>query len=320
MTIRIGVVGAGLVAQAVHLPLLQRLDAQFTVAALAEPHRATRERVVARHAVPAAFGDHRALLAAGLADALLVCSPDPTHAAVVLDAVAAGLHVLVEKPLCLAVRDAERIVAARDAAGVVVQVGYMKRFDPAVEAMLGDLTGPPLHVATATVDPGLRSAFGPPGQRTGGDAASDAFRGALVHDVNLVRAALAACGSGVERVIDGFGGGTRAGGCLALRGGARWSALWLALPAAGAFREQLAFYLADGVRELEFPAPYVLHAPTAYRRTRAGTTTTTASWDEAYERQLLHFHACLTAGEPCRTPPEDALEDLRLLAELEAAA
>ena len=74
-------------------------------------------------------------------DAVLVCSPNETHAEVVLDALAAGAHVLVEKPLCLTERDAARIVTARDRAGLVVQVGYMKRFDPAYEALLDDLAG-----------------------------------------------------------------------------------------------------------------------------------------------------------------------------------
>lgn len=318
MTIRVGVVGAGLVAQAVHLPLLQRLSDSFRVVALAEPDRRTRERVVARHAIPDAFPDHQALLAADVVDGLLVCSPDRTHAAVVLDAIAAGCHVLVEKPLCTNVTDARRIVAARDAAGVVVQVGYMKRFDPAVESLLADLerSEPPLHIATATFDPGLRGAFGPPGL-SAGEASVNAFNGALVHDVNLVRAALRACGSEIERVLDGFGDdSTRAGGTIAVRGGARWTALWLGLPAAGTFREHLAFYMRDGIRELEFPAPYILQAPTTYSYTRAGSRTVKTGWREAYELQLLHFHACVTGGERCRTPPEDAFEDLQLLASL----
>src|SRR5205814_1990672 len=47
--------------------------------------------------------------------------------------------VFVEKPLCITLADADRIVAARDRAGKVVQVGNMKRFDPAWERMLAEL-------------------------------------------------------------------------------------------------------------------------------------------------------------------------------------
>ncbi len=102
------------------------------------------------------------------------------------------------------------------------------------------------------------------------------------------------------------------GATFALGGGARWTAVWLSLPAAGTFREHVAVY-GDGVHELEFPAPYLLHAPTTYRWTRGSGAVVHRSWDEAYERQLLHLHACVTRGEPCRTPPEQAVADLELL-------
>jgi predicted dehydrogenase len=309
--VRLGVVGAGLVAQAVHLPLLRRLSARFDVVALAEPNARVRDTVAARFGIGTAQADHRALLDA--VDAVLVCSPDATHADVVVDALDAGLHVLVEKPLCLTPDEADRILAAR--ADRVVQVGYMKRFDPAVEALLAELPSrwEPAHIATATFDSGMREAFGlPPGP-----AAGDPFLGALIHDVNLVRAVLARCGAVIVRVVDAFGDAARAGATFELANGARWTAVWLGLPAAGTFREHVALYGVDGVRELEFPAPYALHSPTIYRRVRAGgegaVTTTRTSWHEAYERQLLHFHACVTAGEPCRTPAEDGAEDVRLL-------
>ena len=76
------------------------------------------------------------MLEAGGLDAVVVCSPHGTHAEVVLAALDAGLHVFVEKPLCITVADADAVIEARDRAGKVVQVGTMKRFDPAVEAML----------------------------------------------------------------------------------------------------------------------------------------------------------------------------------------
>jgi predicted dehydrogenase len=312
--VSIGVVGAGLVAQAVHLPLLQRLDGHFRVVSLAEPEPAVRHAVGSRHGVGRLYPDHRALLEAGGVEAVLVCSPNVTHAQVAIDALEAGAHVLVEKPLCLTAEEGGWIVEARDRAGLVVQVGYMKRFDPAVEALLDDLPADwtPAHIATATYDPGLREPFGlPPGPTT--QSPRDAFLGALIHDVNLVHAVLARCGAAVERVLDAAGDEGRATATIALSNHARWTAAWLSLPAAGTFREHLALYADDGVRELEFPAPYVLHQPTVYRRTANCVTTARTSWAEAYERQLRHFHAVVTAGDECRTPAEDGLADVRLL-------
>lgn len=324
----VGVVGAGLVAQAVHLPLLRRLERRYRIESLAEPHEPTRHEAARRYGIPDTYADHRALLDAGRVEAVIVCSPDATHAGVVLDALDAGVHVLVEKPMCVTVDDGERIVAARDRTDRVVQVGYMKRFDPAVEALLADLSDarPPRYIATATFDPGLRDAFSPPQPASTPahrpHALRDAFLGALIHDVNLVHAVLARCGLAVARVVDAFGDpqGAAAGGTIALRGGGRWSCAWLALPEAGTFREHVALYGGDGVRELEFPAPYALHAPTVYRHVRAAgagsAQTSRTSWQEAYERQLLHFHDCITARAACRNPPQDALADIRLLEQL----
>jgi predicted dehydrogenase len=320
----IGVIGGGLVAQAVHLPLLQRLSDRFRVAALAEPDARTRRTVASRHAIASPCADHRALLDAGGVEAVIVCSPDATHAEIVVDALEAGVHVLVEKPLCVTPEEGDWIIDARDRAGRVVQVAYMKRFDPAVEALLDDLSPAwvPAHIATATFDPGMREAFGME-PAAAAISVGDAFLGALIHDVNLVNAVLARCGVAIDGIVDAFGDDSRAGATIALAGGARWTAVWLALPQAGTFRERVALYGSDGVRELEFPAPYALHEPTQYRHVRArgggAVTTTRTSWREAYERQLLHFHACVTRDETCRTPAEEGLADVRLLTELLAA-
>ena len=65
-------------------------------------------------------------------DALVIASPDDTHANLALLALAAGTPTLCEKPLASTVADAERVVAAETAAGgPLVQVGFMRQYDPA---------------------------------------------------------------------------------------------------------------------------------------------------------------------------------------------
>jgi predicted dehydrogenase len=122
----------------------------------------------------------------------------------------------------------------------------------------------------------------------------------------------------VARVADAFAGSDRAGATLELGDGARWTLVWLHLAGLGDFRERVVVYAADGVRSLEFPAPYLRQAPTVYSRstgTPAGNETRTLrSWREAYRRQLEHFHACVTGGARCRTPAEQGADDVRLLA------
>src|SRR5262249_20940939 len=139
LTVRVGVVGGGLVAQAEHLPYLSSLRDRFSIAALAEPSRTVGDALASRYAIQGVHADYRSLLDAGGLDAVVVCSPHGTHAEVVLAALDAGLHVFVEKPMCITLADADAIVAARDRAGKVVQVGTMKRYDPAVEALLDAL-------------------------------------------------------------------------------------------------------------------------------------------------------------------------------------
>jgi hypothetical protein len=153
--------------------------------------------------------------------------------------------------------------------------------------------------------------------------AEHAFHGALVHDVNAVHGILDALGvATAARVIDAHArdDGALAAGLVEVADGVRWTLAWAHLPAAQTFKERIELVTSDGIRRLEFPAPYLLHAPTAYTSIRGRETITFGAWDEAYERQLEHFHAAITAGVPCRTPPEMAQLDHRLLSSLHDAA
>src|SRR5438128_4476594 len=147
-----------------HLHYLAAMHDRFELAALGEPSATVREALGARYGIPATHADYRGLLDAGGLDALVVCSPAGTHAEVVLAALDAGLHVLVEKPMCITLADADAIVAARDRAGRVVQVGTMKRFDPAYERMLEELpdSGAGLRYLSVVVnDPEFEPYFEP---------------------------------------------------------------------------------------------------------------------------------------------------------------
>lgn len=354
--VRVGVVGGGLIAQTIHLPYLGELGRWFSIAALAEPSPTVRDALAHRYRIPRAYADYRTMLDRGGLDAVIVCSPNGSHADVVLDALDAGLHVLVEKPLCIALTDVDRIAARRVHADRVVQVGYMKRFDPAVEALLEDL--PPTvedlrYVSTVTYDPGLAGYFGPADIAVGGDlpaeaiealgrrtaeqvgeavgsddprdvrAFSETFLGALVHDVNVVHGILERMGAPLPcAVLDAgcWAEGQGASGVVGLPGGARWSMAWLLLQGMHDFREEIAVYGADGIRSLTFPAPYLRQAPTAYRFSggtpRANIEQTHRSYRESYALELLHFYECVTEGVECRTPPEQARLDIELLTDM----
>jgi predicted dehydrogenase len=71
----------------------------------------------------------------GKADAAIVATPTTSHAEVACGLIGLGMDVLVEKPIASSLEDAARMVAAAKAAGRVLQVGHLERFNPAVLAM-----------------------------------------------------------------------------------------------------------------------------------------------------------------------------------------
>lgn len=137
--LRIGIVGCGEVTQIIHLPSLYQLAEQFAVTALCDVSDQVLEAVSEQWRVPNRYRDYQQLVAQDDVDAVLVANPDAYHAAVTLAAIAAGKHVLVEKPMCMTLREADEIGAAQAQAGVVVQVGYMRRYAPAFVEAIGTL-------------------------------------------------------------------------------------------------------------------------------------------------------------------------------------
>lgn len=91
-------------------------------------------------------------------DAVVVATPPTTHVPLALTALAAGRHVLVEKPLAVSARGARRLVEAADRAGRVLMVGHTFEYDPAVAALrrlvaAGEL-GELLHVSAERLNLG----------------------------------------------------------------------------------------------------------------------------------------------------------------------
>jgi predicted dehydrogenase len=86
------------------------------------------------------FSDYRDLI--GKVDAVSIAVPATDHAAVARDFVEAGVHVLIEKPIAIDVSDARDLIVRADRRGVVLQVGHVERFSPAVAALQQRLTNP----------------------------------------------------------------------------------------------------------------------------------------------------------------------------------
>ena len=144
MSLGIGVIGAGVMG-ADHIRTITRNVARAHVAAVFDHDPARAQSAVDGAPGARALADPLALIADPAVQAVVVVSPDETHAGYVLACIAAGKPVLCEKPLDPDLAACIRIVEAEQRAGRrLVQVGYMRRFDPAYEAMrarflVGDL-------------------------------------------------------------------------------------------------------------------------------------------------------------------------------------
>ena len=130
----VGFLGAGLVTQAIHLPVLAEVPDQFHVVSVMDIDAGVAERVAAR--CGATFTtDTDAILHDPNVDVIVVCSPHAMHAAQVVAACDANkLAVLCEKPLALSRIEVEQISAAAAASGTNVMVGAMHVYDPAYRA------------------------------------------------------------------------------------------------------------------------------------------------------------------------------------------
>ena len=186
-TIKIALIGAGMFGGDVHLRayadmqrsglagFLGRLgqdgysrplaDVEFELAAVATRSersalRAADEYATLTGARPATFHGPtpwaEALEAFPDLDVLAVCTPDHLHMEPVLAALSAGCHVLVEKPLCLATEEADRIIELAEARQRVVCVDMHKRFDPDHMRIRNDIRnriGEPLYGTAVLEEP-----------------------------------------------------------------------------------------------------------------------------------------------------------------------
>ncbi|HOA71834.1 MAG TPA: Gfo/Idh/MocA family oxidoreductase [Phycisphaerae bacterium] len=126
-TLRIGFIGTGDVVTRFHLPGWARLGNVEYVAAADVREERVRE-VADRYGIPQVFTDYRRLLDLKGIDAVDVCVPNRLHGPVTLAALAAGKHVLCEKPLATTPAEVEAVIAAGKAAGRLVCVMKNHRY------------------------------------------------------------------------------------------------------------------------------------------------------------------------------------------------
>ena len=129
--LRIGVLGAGPISQAAHFEACRKAE-NVELYAICDVAEDLLKRVTAIHAPGKAYGDYEAMISDPDVDAIIVAVADQFHVPMALQALEAGKHVLVEKPMGVSVEECEELRDAAGASGLVVQVGTEKRFDEGI--------------------------------------------------------------------------------------------------------------------------------------------------------------------------------------------
>jgi myo-inositol 2-dehydrogenase / D-chiro-inositol 1-dehydrogenase len=317
--LRLGVIGLGAVAQAVHLPLIAKHPELFSPTALCDLSSSTCARIADRLGIDDVrrFGSAAELLEIDDLDAVAIFSSG-SHGELAIAAARRGLAVFCEKPLAYTLGEVDELTELEPR----LMLGYMKLYGPAVERareLLADRPAPRAVEVTVLHPPDasqLAHAALPPRandvdaamleQLSSADAAlleralgavpadlgrlySDVVLGSIVHDLAVIR--YLAGGPLTFDFADAWEQSVALDGTLAE--GARVSIRWHYLERYPAYREEVRVHDDAGTIALTFPAPYLLHAPTVLTVGDAdgdGERRSESRWTvEAFERQWLAF-------------------------------
>jgi predicted dehydrogenase len=328
-----------------HLHYLRELSDRFEISAVCDLSRVVVDQVGDAYGVARRFTDWAELLQEPL-DAVMVLTSG-SHEPLVVAAAQAGKHVFIEKPIALSEAEGQAIIAAGNKAGVRLMVGYMKRYDPAVERMVEELRSfSQMRFARTTtaeypmkwyvghypivrgtdIDPKVLASLAADDEArvTAAIAVSDptlrhAYRHSLldsmIHDINLMRGLL-----GEPKTLR-FAYVAEAAVSLFLEFPQTVAAMhWVNLQDGVArYQQEFGFFSPERRATLIFPSPFLRSAPTELvveagnpDRPRSWRTVETVSYEEAFKRELLEFYACLTESREPRTTAADAVRDVAL--------
>jgi predicted dehydrogenase len=157
-TVRICLVGGGRAGK-VHANSITRHLPGGRLVCIVDPVQDVLRTVGDAYGVEARFESLEAALVWGAFDAVVITTPTFTHRELAVTAAAAGKHVFLEKPMALTLAECDAIIEATGRAGVLLQLGFMRRFDPefsaAFERIQAGEIGRPMLIKSLTNGPGL---------------------------------------------------------------------------------------------------------------------------------------------------------------------
>ena len=343
--LRVGVIGAGLIAQVMHLNYLRELDDRYETVAICDISEDGARKCADQYGIPNVYTDWRVMLESGL-DAVLILT-NGSHADIAIAAANRGIHVFTEKPMCFSVDEGKSMIEAAATNGITLMVAYPKRFDPAYERLASelktvrdlrlvrvttfetpigayvdyykltkDVTPPPADILAALRAESRATLAGAIGSNDDFLVKEyhEILLDSLIHEMNTLRSLL-----GEPTKLDYVT--LRPTGVTAVLQFGDVPAVinWVELPGITRYRQEFSFYGADRRLTLAFPSPFLRSAPTILED-EGGETDSGRSWhseeissyDEAFKRELIHFHHCVVNKLEPLTTGLDGLRDVAL--------
>ena len=297
---RIGVIGLGLIAQVVHVPNLARLGDRFVVTHVSDLSPSLMATVAAvLPGTPRCSIDATEVCADPELDAVLLLTPG-AHAALAEEALLEGKHVIAEKPFCVTQAEADRLGRLAAERDLVLQVAYMKAYDPAIPAAraaiedIGDVQLVSVEVRHPTHERQIASLDFRPArgadkktvraaeaaeERLGVEALGDVpvgldhlyrwvLLGSVIHELSALRALGFEPPGRWEHVQawpfdpgDGGADPPSLAGTAQLDGGALLRLQWLWVPEYPRYEESISVVGSRGAIHLEMPQPYGPNVP-----------------------------------------------------------
>ena len=154
--LNVGVIGAGMIGK-VHAEHLAYRIPEARLVAIADVHLQSVTDLGEKLSINKTMTDYHEMLADPGVDAVAICSSTDTHAKIIIEAAAAGKHIFCEKPISYDLRKIDDAINAVNKAGVKLQIGFNRRFDPnfarAKQAVLDGVIGDPHLVHIISRDP-----------------------------------------------------------------------------------------------------------------------------------------------------------------------
>ncbi len=307
------------------------------VVALADRRPILARRVADRYGVPRICGSHEELCSDPSIDAIVQITSDDVHAPIAIDALNAGKHVYLEKPMATNLSDARRMVEAAERNDRQLMIGFMKRYDTGVEmarsiidelrttSELGKITHARGYCFggdwTCNTGPSIKTdepypEIDPrPPERMDEERVRNYYRfnNIFSHNINLARYLLGEVHGVDYAVLDG------PAYHLVVDMDGYKAVFDLGWVSANFWDEGFKVYFEDGWVEVHTPPPLLRNVPARVSVYKAGSIQRhlqpQASRGWAFQRADAHFVECVGTGAPVRSSGADSMRDLELMEE-----